>query len=320
MYHDILILGDKNMNIMHLRYVCEIAKTNSISQAAENLFMSQPNLSRAIKELESSLNIEIFVRSSKGMKLTPKGEEFIQYAYRILNEVDEIENLYASNHNDQIKFSISVPRSSYIAKSFTEFARKLQVKCKCELYYKETNALRAIKNILTSHYNLGIIRYQSKFEPYFNLMLKDKELESEVVCEFKPVVVMSKHHVLAQKEIIYTKDLNNFVEIAHADPYVPDLPMTEVKKMELPDAIQQRIFVFERASQFTLLETTHSTFMWVSRVPKELLDKHDLIEKTIVDCDKIYKDVLIFKKNYKLTDIDQLFLTELVTQKRCYIY
>ena len=308
------------MNIMHLRYVCEIAKTQSISQAAENLFMSQPNLSRAIKELEASLNIEIFTRSSKGMRLTSKGEEFIQYAYRILNEVDEIEHMLNAKDEEHVKFSISVPRSSYIAKSFTEFARKLQVSCKCELYYKETNALRAIKNILSSHYNLGIIRYQSKYESYFKLMLKDKALESEVICEFKPVIVMSKHHALAHKDIIYNKDLNDYVEIAHADPYVPDMPMTEVKKMELPETVNQRIYVFERASQFTLLETIHSTFMWVSRVPKELLDKHDLIERTVADCDKIYKDVLIYKKNYQFSEVDQLFLDELVVQKRCYIY
>ena len=62
------------MNVMHLRYAVEISKTKSINKAAENLFMSQPNLSRAIKELESSIGIDIFKRTSKGMTVTPKGE------------------------------------------------------------------------------------------------------------------------------------------------------------------------------------------------------------------------------------------------------
>ncbi|MFA7076366.1 MAG: LysR family transcriptional regulator [Candidatus Izemoplasmatales bacterium] len=304
------------MNIMHLRYVYEIAKTSSISQAAENLFMSQPNLSRAIKELETSLNIEIFERSSKGMTLTSKGEEFLHYAKKILNEVDEIENLYSGSNFNKVNFSISVPRSSYIAKAFTEFARKLEVDCKCELYYKETNALRAIRNILSSHYNLGIIRYLSKFDNYFRLMLKEKDLVSEIVNEFQAIVIMSKEHALAYKDKITSDDLLEYVEIAHADPYVPDMPMAELKKIELPENINKRIFTFERASQFTLLETIHSTYMWGSRIPNELLVKHNLVERVVKDSDKLLKDVLIYKKNYKMTEVDKQFLTELIEQKR----
>lgn len=309
------ILGDI-MNIMHLRYVMEIAKTKSISKAAENLFMSQPNLSRAIKELESSLKIEIFERSSKGMILTSKGEEFLHYAKKILDEVDEIENLYANPKEEKVNFSISVPRSSYIAKAFTEFSRKLKVEGACELYYKETNALRAIRNILSSHYNLGIIRYYNNFDSYFRLMLKDKGLTYEIVNEFKPIVVMSKLHDLANRDAINLSDLSSYVEIAHADPYVPDMPLQEVKKIELPETVSKRIFTFERASQFTLLETIHSTYMWGSRVPKDLLDKHNLVEKEVLDCNKIYKDVLIYKTDYLLSDVDKQFLTELVLQKR----
>ena len=55
------------MNILHLKYAVEVAKTRSISKAAENLYMGQPNLSRAIKELEESLGITIFRRTTKGI-------------------------------------------------------------------------------------------------------------------------------------------------------------------------------------------------------------------------------------------------------------
>lgn len=303
------------MNIIHLRYVCEIAKTKSISQAAENLFMSQPNLSRAIKELESSLNIEIFERTPKGMKLTTKGEEFLIYAKRILNEIDEIENLYTGKEKKKVRFAISVPRVSYIAQAFTNFSKNLQVDCKCEIYYKETNSLRAIRNILSSHYNLGIIRYQSKFDSYYQMMLKDKLLEAEEILEFTPLVIMSKNHVLADKNI-KEADLLNYVEIAHADPYVPDLPMSEVKRIELPETINKRIFVFERASQFSLLETVSSTYMWVSNVPRELLDKYHLVQKPVSDVTRKYRDVLIYKKGYRLQEIERDFLEELNKQKQ----
>ena len=79
------------MNILHLKYAVEIAKTGSLNKAAENLYMGQPNLSRAIRELETSLGITIFERTSRGMIVTADGEEFLQYARRILAQIDEME-------------------------------------------------------------------------------------------------------------------------------------------------------------------------------------------------------------------------------------
>lgn len=72
------------MNLLHLKYAVETAKAGSINKAAENLYIGQPNLSRAIKELEKSLGITIFVSSAKGMTVTPDGEEFLRYAQKIL--------------------------------------------------------------------------------------------------------------------------------------------------------------------------------------------------------------------------------------------
>ena len=82
------------MNLMHLKYAVEIARTKSISKAAEALYMGQPNLSRAIKELEESLGIVIFNRNSKGITITPEGEEFLSYAKKVVDQVNEIEDIY----------------------------------------------------------------------------------------------------------------------------------------------------------------------------------------------------------------------------------
>ena len=82
------------MNITHLRYAVEVEKAKSINKAAENLYMGQPNLSRAIRELEEELGITIFNRSSRGMTITPEGEEFLSYAHRILEQVSEVEAIY----------------------------------------------------------------------------------------------------------------------------------------------------------------------------------------------------------------------------------
>ena len=82
------------MNLLHLKYVVEVYQTKSFTKAAENLYMGQPNLSRAIKELEQSLGITIFRRTSRGIEITEAGEEFVHYAKKILQEVDVVEKRY----------------------------------------------------------------------------------------------------------------------------------------------------------------------------------------------------------------------------------
>lgn len=154
------------MNISHLKYAVEVEKTRSISKAAENLLMSQPNLSRAIKELEKSIGVTLFNRTSKGMTPTPQGEEFLQYAKKILIQIYELEAMYKNRKNDKQTFSISVPRASYITYAFTEFVKSIDTKKQIEIFYKETNARCAINNILQADYKLGIIRYQTIFEEY----------------------------------------------------------------------------------------------------------------------------------------------------------
>lgn len=307
------------MNILYLKYALEVAKTGSINKAAERLYMAQPNLSRAIKELESSLDITIFDRTSKGMIPTPDGEKLLSYGEKLLRQMDEIENMFRGSAAEHQSFSISVPRACYISHAFSRFSKHIEKGKRADIFYKETNASRAINNILHADYKLGIIRYAARHDKYFSDMLKEKKLYSELVTEFHYVLVMSKHHPLADKEKVSFSDLTPFIEIAHADPYVPSLSLSEVRKSELPDNIERRIFVFERASQFELLADNHETFMWVSPVPSELLDRYGLIQKRCEDNTKIYKDVLIYKSDYRLSKLDRLFISELARSKQEYL-
>lgn len=306
------------MNILHLKYAVETAKAGSLSKAAEALYMNQPNLSRAIKDLETSLGITIFERSSKGIGVTPEGEEFLGYARKILRQIDEVEAIYKSGVVARQRFSISVPRSSYISEAFAQFSKELTSE-RAEIFYKETNAMRVIRNILSSDYKLGILRYAINYDKYFKEMLDEKGLTGELVTEFRYVLVMNRQHPLAQKESIVMADLKPYIEIAHADPYVPSLPMSEVKKEELPDDSERRIFVFERASQFDLLSENLETYMWVSPIPDKLLKRYDLVQRPCADNHKLYRDLLIYRRDYHLTDLDRAFITELCKAKRQYL-
>ena len=261
------------MNFMHLKYAAEIAKTGSLNKAAENLYMGQPNLSRAIKDLESNLGITIFERSPKGMVVTSEGETFLAYANKILSQVDEIEALYKGGSVLKQKFSISVPRASYISDAFVQFSKSIDPTVPSELVSKETNAMRAIKNILESDFKLGILRYSENYDRYFKDMMAEKGLAYETIVDFSYVLLISKNHPLASNDDIRYSDLRGYTEIAHADAFVPSLPLSVVRKDEFPVDIDNRIYVFERCSQFELLSENPRTFMWVSSVPKKLLDR-----------------------------------------------
>jgi len=306
------------MNIMHLKYAYEVARNGSLGKASEKLFVAVPNLSRSIRELEADLGIVIFDRTQKGMRLTAQGEEFIGYAKRILGQIDEMEQLYKGSAAKKQHFSISVPRASYIAEAFAEFSKTLS-KGDAELFYKETNSQRTIRNILEHDYHLGILRYAAAYDVYFKTMLEEKNLAYELITAFSYRLVMSREHPLAQAKQITFDDLTPFIEVAHADPYVPSLPLSKVVKEELPDNIRRRIFVFERASQFELLGRNPETFMWVSPIPNSLLERYGLVEKMCIDNTRTYRDLLIHRKDYRLTPLDQQFITALCQVKRKYL-
>lgn len=109
------------------------------------------------------------------------------------------------------------------------------------------------------------------------------------------------------------------MQIAHADPYVPSVSMSEIRKEELPDKFDRRIFVFERASQFDVLSLNRETFMWVAPVPTETLERFGLVQRSCPDNDRKYRDVLIYPERYRLSDLDKAFITALIASKRRYL-
>lgn len=304
------------MNLIHMKYALVVAETNSINKAAEELYVGAPALSRAIKELESSLGVTLFDRSAKGMTLTFDGEQFVRYAKKALEQIDDIEAIFKGGTTAKKQFSISVPRASYIASAFANFSKRIEPDSDVEAFYKETNAYRVINNLLKEDYKLGILRYSEQYDSYYKAMMTEKGLVGEVITEFTYVLLMGRECPLLNKEAVYFNDLNGYTEIAHADPYVPSLPLSEVKKDELPEHKGNRIFVFERASQFELLTKNPNTYMWVSSIPKDLMERYNLVEKTCVENTRKYKDVLIHRNDYKLSDLDNIFIEELVKAKR----
>ena len=299
------------MNVAYLKYAVEIANTKSISKAAENLYMGQPNLSRAIKSLEDSIGIEIFKRSSKGIRITEEGEEFLASARKIMKQIDELEAKYNGENVAVQKLSVCVPRASYMSEAISEFAKKINIYEPADIYYRESNSMRVINEVVIENCNLGIIRYRDIYEKEFFRLFQDKKLDYKVLNEFMYSLVVSKDDPLASKDCIKEEDLASYIEIAHADPYVPNMPLIDLKNAMRLGVVDKRIYVYERASQYDLLQNVKNTFMWMSPVSQEYLDKHNIIQKKCEFNDAIYKDVLIYRKGHKLTPFEKLFLEEI---------
>lgn len=300
-----------HMNLLHIKYAVTVAETGSVSRAAEKLLIGQPNLSRSIKELEAAVGVRLFKRSAKGMKLTPDGELFMQYAKSILRQVDAVGEAFQKGVSCKKRFSVSVPRASYIAEVFVQFSNELRGEPDIELIYKETNALRAVKNLLEENYGLAVIRYAESYDGAFQSMMEEKGLTHELIAEFRETLVMNRSHPLAGREEISSADLERYVEIAHADSVVPSLPLTDQKMEELPGSIRRRIFVFERASQFELLAGNPETYMRVSAVPQSALRRYGLIARECPDSTAVFRDVLLYRKGYEFSELDQRFLAGL---------
>lgn len=307
------------MNTLHFKYAVEVEKTGSISQAAENLFMAQPNLSKAIKELEDTLGIVIFERTKKGVRPTVQGKEFLEYAKRILVQLNRMESIHMPQADLEKRqaLKISIPRGSYIAAGFANFVSELDMDKGIDITIQETNSMQAIANITDSGFSLGIIRYQTRHENYFTDYLKEKALASELIWAFSCLALMPADHPLASCAELDAQALRNVsIEIIHGDRAVPYLPISELRQTEVvKDPLTKRIFVYERGSELELLTRVPNTFMWVSPLPQELLDRYHLVQRRCSISGNSFKDVFIYPKDYKLSAIDKLFLNKLYEMK-----
>ena len=202
------------MNTVLLQYAVEVEKTGSITQAAANLYMDQPNLSKAIKTLEESLGAPIFKRTSKGVVPTARGRIFLEHARNVLIQIDEMEHLYKTGDGNGVEFSLSMPRASYISTAFSGFIKEMGAESMMNVWLRETNSTDTIRDVETGEYNLGIIRYPVTSEKYYARETAAKGLIMESVFEYSLRILMSNAHPLADKSVIEAEDLMNFIEIA----------------------------------------------------------------------------------------------------------
>ncbi len=298
------------MNISDITYVAEIAKTGSMTQAAANLYMNQPNLSKSIIALEKELGIVIFRRSSKGVTLTKEGHNFLLSTKEILEKFNALESKYKTGEGKHY-FGISVPRASYVSFAFTQFVKEIANAKSLQIEFIETNSMQVIQNVISQKHNFGIIRYAVEYEKYFNKLLGEYALCGDTLLEFEYLALMSAHSPLAAKKILESEDLHERIEVAHGDTGISLLPSFEIREPLHSIPNSKKIYIYERGSQFDLLTNIPAAYMWVSPIPRQMLELYHLVQKNINIKDNLYRDVLIYPDAYQMAETDRKFLNHL---------
>ena len=281
------------MNIQYLKYVVEVDKTGSINKAAKNLYMGQPNLSAAIKELEKELGISIFYRSKKGVFATKEGEKFLFHAKKIISQVNELKSLYKPNtSNLPIHFSIAACRATYITIAISNFINNLKNKKGMTVNFNETNSLNVINEVANGNAEIGIIRCQNIHENYFVSLLKSKNLIFEPLWESKLFLTFSENHSLISEKEIKSEMLKKYIEIVQGDMKVPVDKSSNLSNSYQPSP--QSISVYDRGSHVNLLVNVKEAFMWVPILPENILKRNKLVQRECADLKIITKDILVY--------------------------
>jgi DNA-binding transcriptional LysR family regulator len=301
------------VNIQHLRYAVEVERTGSITEAAENLYITQPSLSKAIREFESNCGVTIFERTPRGVIPTAKGRSLLEHARLILKQVAEIESLARDDEPDKQTFSISIPRGSYIAEGVARFAATLDFEKPLSIKIRETNSVQTIDLIADGRFNMGIIRYPVAEEPFFMDYVKRKGMKTEPIWEFEYVVLASSQSPLAYLKTVEEPDLRRMVEIFQGDVRTPYLAAPAPERGRAP--ARQAICAYERSTQFELLANIPNTYLWVSPVPPEPLLRYSLVQRRCDGVRSRHRDALVYHTAYKLSDCDRRFIDKLFEAK-----
>lgn len=197
------------MTLQQLNYVITITETGSFNKASELLYVAQPSLTNAIKELEKELGISIFHRSGRGVTLTNDGAEFLLYARQLYQQYEFISQKYGENGALKKKFGVSTQHYSFAVKSFVELVKRFNT-AEYEFAIRETKTKEVIDDVSTLKSEIGII-YMSNFNrAAITKLLHAKDLEFHELTSCRTYVYLWRGHPLAKCKAIRFSQLNDF--------------------------------------------------------------------------------------------------------------
>lgn len=197
------------MTLQQLLYVVKVADCGSISEAAARLFISQPSLSAAIKELEREINTTIFTRTNRGVAATPEGLEFLGYARQVLQQAELIEAKYIRQTSLKQRFSVSTQHYAFTANAFVDLIKRFGGE-EYDFTLRETTTYGIIKDVKSLRSEMGVLYLSAFNEQVIMKLLKENDLLFKELFTVRPHVFISRAHPLAGRERVTLEDLDDF--------------------------------------------------------------------------------------------------------------
>ncbi len=255
------------MKLQQLEYVIAIAQEGSITAAAKKLYQAQPNISIALKELESEIGTQIFWRTPNGMVLTPEGEDFLVRAKEIVESMHSLESDYSHRADDTISLRIEANISTYMAAALGVWVNSLDPSDKLNIHLIEIPSNKVIDDVSSGRSDIGIIRIPSSQLGVYAEQLKSRKLSCRTVTEFTMKLLMRKDHPLAKYDDVPIEELKKYIQILHGDDEMNLFGKNSVNPEFDEDAPQRTLHVYDRGSKMALMDILKDAYMWVSPMP-----------------------------------------------------
>ncbi|OMF24149.1 LysR family transcriptional regulator [Paenibacillus sp. FSL H8-0548] len=238
------------MTLQQLKYIIEVANRGSINEAAKRLFISQPTLSNAIRDLEEEMQLSIFERSNKGISLSKEGVEFLSYARQVVEQAELLENRYLNAKPSPQHFAVSTQHYAFAVNAFVSLIGEYGHD-EYELSLRETKTYEIIEDVKSMRSEIGIL-YLNEFNgKVINKLLKTANLQFNSLFIAKPHIFISINNPLAKQSIVTIDQLQNYPYLSFDQGEYNSFHFSEEILSTLSH--KKSILVNDRATLFNLL-------------------------------------------------------------------
>jgi len=302
------------MKIEQIEQIIEIAKTGSENKAAKKLFISQPNLCRSIKNLESELNVQIFERTNQGMALTPVGQQILHYAEPIYQQFLMIPELFSNIIlKKKVIFSLSNAYMKFVSNVFSDTINNFS-KESFFIKYLECTTDEVIENVTSQNSDIGVIYFSSIQRNRIIKLLEYKNLEYIKLMDDKLKIFFGKKNPMYKQNLkhILPQSLMKYPIIVYESPYSSEL--IETIQLNLGDA-PKIIIVNSRGSKVDLVKKTNAVAIGTnSSIPYKRTDFYSDIKTLPLKNLSFSMEVgWVRKKDTELSEYSKYFIDKLTS-------
>ena len=294
------------MNITELRYLVAIERWGSVSAAAKQLYVAQPNVSKALKNIEEEYGLRIFERSSTGMIPTEQGRRFIEQAGRVLAEVDRLNQNAQTEPKHCAELNVIIPHATYASYAAVDYLEKAASIEHLNVHIREGGAMDALDFVLRRGYHLALLRYAAEDDEHYTHYCARRGLKMEPVMDFEYSLLTNRDGPLAKHEVHDLDELNTYLEIFHDDFRLPGEDGGDGIRWHVNRT--RRVHVYERCSQFAILQRLPTAYMWASPMPRKALEQYNLVLKKCPAQRQRMRDVLVYPDKGRLSTEEQTFV------------